>query len=133
MPYIQNSERSIRTPQAYARGHGSAQTGTHHWWMQRVSAIALMLLTAWLVCKLCVLWSLDFNATTAWIKNPINAIGLSLFMMVSSYHGAIGLQVVIEDYMTCKSTKITALMLNHFAFFAIAAVSIFSILTLYLG
>ena len=130
MPYIQNNEKSIRTSLARARNHGSAKGGTHHWWMQRVSAIALVPLVIWMLSCLDCLLSPSFEQTVLWLNNPFVAIILGLFIIISCYHAAIGLQVVIEDYVHKKSAKITALLLTNFIFFAMAAACIFAILVI---
>lgn len=128
MPYIQNDEKSIRSSLARARNHGSAKDGTHHWWMQRVTAIALVPLTIWMLSCLDCLLSQSFEHTVIWLNTPFVAITLGLFVIVVFYHAALGIQVVIEDYVHKKAAKVTALLLTHFAFFAMAAACLFSLL-----
>lgn len=130
MPYIQNDKDSIRTPLARARGHGSAQRGTHHWWMQRVTSVALIPLVIWMLSCLDCLLTPSFEQTVMWLNNPLVAITLALFVIIGFYHAASGIQVVIEDYIHCKAAKVTALMLTHFVFFAMGAACLFSLLVI---
>ena len=130
MPYIQNNKDSIKTPQAHARNHGTARQGTHHWWMQRVTSIALIPLVIWMLSCLDCLLSPSFENTVMWLNNPFVAITLALFVIIGFYHTATGLHVVIEDYVHKKAAKITALILTDFAFFAMAVACLFSLLVI---
>lgn len=89
---------SLRDPLAIARGLGSAKDGTNHWWMQRVTAVALALLTPWFV-----VWSLGMLgaeqvAVRANIAHPLTATLLLAFVLALFWHARLGLQVVVEDY-----------------------------------
>jgi succinate dehydrogenase / fumarate reductase membrane anchor subunit len=85
-------------PLARARGHGSAKSGVRHWVMQRATAVLLILLSAWLVYALVALAGADHATASAFMARPLNA-ALSIVLLVSLfYHAALGLQVVIEDY-----------------------------------
>jgi succinate dehydrogenase / fumarate reductase membrane anchor subunit len=88
----------MRTPLGRVRNLGSAKGGTHHWWMQRVTSIALLPLTLWFVFSAASLAGHSFEATQAWIARPFNAVLLLATIGLSFYHAAIGVQVVIEDY-----------------------------------
>ena len=87
-----------RTPLSRARGLGSAKEGTHHWWMQRVTAIALIPLVVWFAISLVMLTGADFAVVRAWIGSPLVMVLLTLTIGVGLYHGQLGLQVVWEDY-----------------------------------
>ncbi len=80
------------------RGLGSAKQGTHHWWMQRVSSMALLPLTLWFVISVAGLAGKSYEATILWIAHPLNAVLLLAAIGLSFQHAASGLQVVIEDY-----------------------------------
>lgn len=98
MAQDQASPRTLRTPLGRVRGHGSARGGTHHWWMARVTSVALLPLTIWLVFSLASLTGASHAATHAWIANPCNAVLLLAFLAAAFHHTASGLQVVIDDY-----------------------------------
>ena len=87
-----------RTPHSRARGLGSAKEGVHHWWMQRVTAIALIPLVVWFAISLVMLSGADYAVARAWIGSPLVMVLLTLTIVVGLYHGQLGLQVVWEDY-----------------------------------
>jgi succinate dehydrogenase / fumarate reductase membrane anchor subunit len=125
-----HNKDSIRTPLGAAKGLGSAREGTHHWWMQRVTSIALVPLSLfWLTCADKVT-SGDYAAFTSWIASPTVAIAAILFVMFSFYHAVLGLQVIIEDYAQSEGWKITLLLLNKLVFFALGIACIFAIASL---
>jgi len=88
----------FRSPLSRARGLGSAKEGTHHWWLQRVTAIALIPLVVWFAISLVMLTGADFAVVRAWIGSPLVMVLLTLTIGVGLYHGQLGLQVVWEDY-----------------------------------
>ena len=92
------SIRSLRTPLGRVRGMGSAKGGTHHWWMQRVTSIALLPLSIWLIFSLSRLIGAEYVVVLEWIGNTLNAVLLLAFLTAAFHHAAAGLQVVIEDY-----------------------------------
>jgi succinate dehydrogenase / fumarate reductase membrane anchor subunit len=87
-----------RTPLARARGLGSAKEGVHHWWMQRLTAIALIPLVVWFAISLVMLSGADLMTARAWIGSPLVMVLLILTIGVGLYHGQLGMQVVLEDY-----------------------------------
>ena len=99
-----------RTPIARARGLGSAKDGTHHWWMQRITAIALIPLTVWLVASLVAVGAADHARTVEWIRSPAVAIALLLTIAALFHHAQLGLQVVIEDYVHTEGVKLAAVI-----------------------
>ena len=92
------SIRSLRSPLGRVRGMGSAKGGTHHWWMQRVTFIALLPLSIWLIFSLAGLAGAEYAVVLEWIGNTFNAVLLLAFLTAAFHHAAAGLQVVIEDY-----------------------------------
>ncbi|MFM7781207.1 MAG: succinate dehydrogenase, hydrophobic membrane anchor protein [Alphaproteobacteria bacterium] len=92
------SIRSLRSPLGRVRGMGSAKGGTHHWWMQRVTSIALLPLSIWLIFSLSRLIGAEYVVVLEWIGNTFNAVLLLAFLTAAFHHAASGLQVVIEDY-----------------------------------
>lgn len=119
---------SLRSPLGKARGLGSAKDGTHHFWVQRVSAVALIPLSLWFVFSLACLGSADYEQVKWWVGYPAVAVTLVLFIASALYHSLLGVQVVIEDYVGNEGVKITALLLSKFFHFAVAAASIFAVL-----
>lgn len=90
--------KDTRSSLARAMGLGSARQGTAHWWAQRTSAIALIPLTLWFVTSIIVQTSSDHAHFVTWLKSPFVNLAMISFLVASFYHTALGLQIVIEDY-----------------------------------
>ena len=118
---------SLRTPLSSAKGLGSAKEGAHHWWMQRLTSIALVPLMLWLAISLAFLGDLSYQAAVAWMQAPFVAVGLSLSIVVMFYHLQLGLQVIIEDYVH-GWLKITSLILLNFICILFVFIGLFSII-----
>ena len=101
---------SLRSPLGRVRGMGSAKGGTHHWWMQRVTSMALLPLTIWLVFALARMPDSTWLEVTIWIGRPLNAVLLLSFLAAAFHHMAGGLQEWIEDYVRGDLAKVGSLM-----------------------
>lgn len=124
---------SLRSPLAHARGLGSAKDGTHHFWVQRVSAVALIPLSLWFVFSVAQLAGGDYGAVRHFVHAPSVAVTLVLFISAALYHSMLGVQVVIEDYIAGEGTKIVTLLLMKFAHAIVAAAAVFAVLKVALG
>ena len=127
------SDRSLRTPLAKARGLGSAKDGTHHFWLQRLTAVALIPLTIWFALSIASLATAEQAEVLAWMKSPLSATLMLSFIMAGFWHMKLGLQVVIEDYVHTESTKITCLILNNLIAIFLALAAFLSVLKMLLG
>ncbi len=96
----------LRSPVARVRGLGSARDGTHHWWLQRVTAVALVPLVIWFAVSLLRFAPEGQAAVRAWIASPITMVMLILAIAVGLWHAALGMQVVVEDYVHAKGWRI---------------------------
>jgi succinate dehydrogenase / fumarate reductase membrane anchor subunit len=103
-------EATLRSPLGRVRGLGSAKGGTHHWFMQRVTSIALLPLTIWFALAAASLAGASYEVTTAWIARPWNAVLLLATIGLSFHHTAAGLQVVIEDYANKEWAKMGGIL-----------------------
>ena len=101
----------MQTPLGRVRGLGSARSGTHHWWMQRVTSLALLPLTLWFVFAMLSLAGAGFAETRAFIARPWNAVLMLALAVASFHHIAAGLQVVVEDYVRSDRARIVVLLL----------------------
>ncbi len=119
---------SIQTPLGRVRGLGSAKSGVEHFWHQRLTAAALVPLTIWFVWIVARYAGAPHADVVAALGNPINAALMLLFIVAGIYHMALGLQVVVEDYITTKGVKLAALFLNNFVAFAITMVCLVAVL-----
>ena len=102
-----------RTPLARARGLGSAKEGVHHWWAQRLTAIALIPLVVWFAISLVMLSGAEFNVVRAWIGSPLVMVMLILTIGIGLHHGQLGMQVVWEDY-TEGALRVVMIVLTRF-------------------
>ncbi len=124
---------SMRTPLGRVLGLGSAKSGTDHWWMQRVSSLALVPLTVFLVVFIITHLGATRAELIASISNPIVAIFLSLTMIATLWHMRLGLQVVIEDYVHAPLAKFSALLFNSFFTAILGVVALYAILKMSFG
>jgi succinate dehydrogenase / fumarate reductase membrane anchor subunit len=111
------------------RGLGSAKHGTHHWWNQRLTAGANLVLMAWFIISLARLPAFDHATIAAWVSSAWVALPLILLTLSVCWHMRLGLQIVIEDYQHDESRVVLMVLLNFYAV-AVAAVAIFAILRL---
>ncbi len=124
---------SLRTPMKRARGLGSAKEGTQHWWHQRVTAVALMLLATWFVISMMVMAGASYEEVRAWVGHPVVSVLLLLTIGFMFYHLKLGLQVVIEDYIQAEMLKLGSLMLTSGACLVGALACALSVLSVAFG
>lgn len=120
----------LRTPLGQAIGLGSAKSGADHWWRQRLTAVALVPLALWFVAALIAHLGADRTAMVGWIGSPIPAILTILLIGSVFWHAALGLQIVVEDYVHGEGTKLAILVAVRFACFFLAVAGIFAVLRL---
>lgn len=123
----------FRTPLARARGLGSAKSGTHHWWMQRLTAVALVPLSLWFVASLIVLVTADHATVIAWLRSPLVAILCCALIVAIFYHGQLGLQVVVEDYVHTEWLKLASIVVAKFVSLLMAGACLFAVLSIAFG
>lgn len=124
---------SLRSPIGKVRGLGSAKSGTHHFWIQRVSAVALVPLVLWLVASLICLTGAGRDEVLDWLSNPLPAILMILLVVAGFYHLKLGIQVILEDYVHGEGAKLVTSLLNTFVCFAGGAISVFAVLKIAFG
>lgn len=122
------SETRLRSPLGRVMGLGSAKEGVAHWWAQRLTAVALIPLLLWFVIALIGLTGAPRDVVLAWLHRPLPAIATVLLLIAAFYHMALGVQVVIEDYVHTEWSKIALLVLNKFVAFVLVAAGIFAVL-----
>ncbi len=124
---------SLRSPLSKVLGLGAAKQGSHHWWSQRISSVALTFLAPWFLLSLINLGDVGYASFTSWIASPINSVLLSLLIVALSYHAQLGMQVVVEDYIANKVVRmITSLIINS-ALLLLAVIGVLAILRIALS
>ena len=123
----------MQSPLARARGLGSAKSGTRQWWFERVTAVALLPLSLWLVASLIGLVGADHTVILVWIRDPLVAVPLLLFAAIMFWHLQMGVKAVIEDYVHHEGAKIGMVLLVNFAVVVLATAAVFSILKIAVG
>jgi succinate dehydrogenase / fumarate reductase membrane anchor subunit len=121
------AHQHTRSPLARAIGLGSAKSGVEHWWAERVSAVALIPLTLWFVASMIAHTGRDYAGFIAWLRELPTTILMILLLVTLFHHTALGLQVVIEDYVH-SGLKFAAVVAVRLGCFAIATVGILATL-----
>lgn len=113
-------KNKYRSDLAIAKNLGSAGSGAVHWWHQRVTAVILTIATFWLIYFSWNLSGLEVSGIINIVKKPYNIVMLTLFTVAGFYHAALGMRVIIEDYVHCRAIRLVLVLL----------VQIFSIVTI---
>lgn len=124
---------SLRSPIGRVLGLGAAKEGVSHWWSQRVTSVALLLLGLWFVATLLRMPTLSYEFVVAWIAMPLNSVLLLLLVGTMVYHSQLGVQVVVEDYVHHHGLKIATMLLLTFAHVTLAALASFAVLRIAFG
>lgn len=125
--------RSLRSPLARVIHLGSAKDGTQHFWLQRVTAVALIPLAIWFAASLVSLAGAELSTLEAWLGRPLPALFMVLFLAVGFWHLKLGLQVIVEDYVHQEGPKLVLLLANAFGCALVAGAAILSVLDLAFG
>lgn len=124
--------KDLRSSLSRARGLGSAHHGVGHWWLQRLTAVAIAPLSLWVLYSLLtVMLTPEVTKVAEWLAVPLNALVMVLLLSAVFWHAKLGVQVVVEDYVKHPFLKYGLLILTAFACFAFCAVGIIAILKLH--
>jgi succinate dehydrogenase / fumarate reductase membrane anchor subunit len=122
------------SPLAKVRGLGSAKSGTSHWWMLRITSAALIPLTFWLIIFLDLSLNAPYQKTVEWLASPLNTVCIIAWVLAVFYHAALGLQVVIEDYIAAEGAKIVAVWTVNLSILLLALAALIAVFrTLLIG
>jgi succinate dehydrogenase / fumarate reductase membrane anchor subunit len=117
-----------RTDHSRARGLGAAGHGAGHWIAERVSAIALAPLSIWAIFSAVRLAGYDYAMAVQWVAHPVNAVLLSLLLVVGFWHMHSGMRVIVEDYVQKTLGKASLLIANLFICILAGALSLFAVM-----
>ena len=115
------------------RGLGSSHGGTHHWLLQRFTAIGNLVLVGWLVISLLLLPNLSYLTVRDWLVHPVPATAMALLVLCTVWHARLGLQVIAEDYVHEAGAKFAVIIALNLAAFGAAAFGLFCVIRLALG
>jgi succinate dehydrogenase / fumarate reductase membrane anchor subunit len=124
---------SLMSPLNRVLGLGTSKGAGEHWWLQRLTAVALLPLGLWFAFALLTLPSFDYATVVAWAREPLTSVLLILMVVAIGYHSSLGLQVVIEDYVTSKGLKAAALMASTLAHVGLSITAIYAVLRIAFG
>jgi succinate dehydrogenase / fumarate reductase, membrane anchor subunit len=124
---------SLRTPLGRVLGLGAAKDGVQHWWVQRLTSVALVPLTIWFVVSLLALPALDHATVSAWLRQSWSALLLILLLLTAGWHSQLGMRVVVEDYVHDTGLRTLVLVLLTFAHVLLAAAAVLAVLRVALG
>jgi succinate dehydrogenase / fumarate reductase membrane anchor subunit len=122
----------FRTPLAKVKGLGSAKEGTTHFWRQRLTALLLIPLVLWIGFSLAAL-PVDHATLVGWIQQPWVSVALVLLVIVTFYHAQLGLQVVIEDYVSSHARRTVILLLSNLSCLLLGTIGVISVLKISFG
>tara|TARA_R110002167_G_scaffold26541_1_gene91421 strand:- start:1051 stop:1431 length:381 start_codon:yes stop_codon:yes gene_type:complete len=123
----------MRSQLGRVRGLGSNKEGAHHFWVQRVSGVALIPLALWFVFAVTSVIGADLATFKAWVGTHYNPLLLVLLIGCMFYHAQLGLQVIIEDYVHGEAVKLTSLIVMKFAAVLLAGSAVFAVIRLTFG
>jgi succinate dehydrogenase / fumarate reductase, membrane anchor subunit len=123
----------MRSHLGNVRGLGSAKNGTGHFWMQRVTAIALLPLTLWFVAALASEGAMSYAEAMAWVQSPVTAVLLLALIAATFHHLQLGMQVVIEDYVHAEGAKIAGLIIVKLGCVLLGLAAAFAVLKVAFG
>jgi len=126
---------SLRSALGTAQGQGAAHSGVHHWWMQRLTALALVPLSFWFVASIVALQRLSdpYQSLRAWIAQGWTAVLLILLVVAATWHSRLGVQVVLEDYIVDSGSRTLAIIVSNFAHIVLAVAGVVAILRVLFG
>ncbi len=127
------TEARIRTPLAKARGLGSAKSGTDHFWLQRLTAVANIVLVIVVLAQIARLAGSDYVTVKAALKSPLLSLPLLLLVLSGMVHMRLGMQTIIEDYFHSEGCKVLLLMLNTFFVILVGLTCVFAVAKLSFG
>jgi succinate dehydrogenase membrane anchor subunit len=124
---------NLVTPLNRVLGLGTARGAAEHWWAQRLTSVALLLLGLWFAIELMLLPDFSYAAVFAWVHRPYSSVMLILFVLATAYHSYLGVQVVIEDYVPGNGLKVLTIMGSAFAHVSLTIAAVFAILKVAFG
>ena len=124
---------SFQSDVARVKGLGSSKSGFGHWWMQRITAVLLIPCGLYVLFSLVGIEVLNAQNVVSWLAQPINAAVTLLFALAGSYHDALGIQVVVEDYVHNHAVNLTLRYLTLILMIGMMMASVYAVATILFG
>jgi len=124
---------SLGNPLRRVLGSGSAKSGVEHWWLQRITSLALVPLSVWFVVSLLALPSHEHATVVAWMGQSWTALLLILLVLVAAWHSQLGVRVIVEDYLHHPGGKTLTLVFSAFVHVVAAAAGVLAVLRVAFG
>ena len=125
--------KDLRSPLAKAKGLGASGEASHHFWVQRLSGLGLVALVIYICLSIAFLPESNYETVVSWLQKPFNGIMTLLCVVLSFYHAQLGLQVVIEDYVSNHSIRLTGILVVKFLSYFLMAAGAYSVIKIALG
>ena len=125
--------KDLRSPLAKVKGLGVSPDASHYFWLQRLTALALIPLTLWFCFSIALLPEASYEGIVAYMQSPFNAVMMVLIVLVSFQHAHLGLQVIIEDYVSNHDYRLMGILLVKFISYFMMALGVYSIVKVSLG
>jgi len=125
-------QEGLRDPLKVARGMGASRSGVRPWWLQRVTAVALVPLSIWFLFLMGGVLHADYPTVLGTIAQPVHAIFLIVLSVCLFWHGALGLQVIIEDYVHTRWLEVTLQIALRFGAVLAALACVMAVLSVWL-
>ena len=123
----------LRSPLAKVKGLGTSADATHHFWLQRLTAIALIPLTFWFCFSIAHLPNTNYISVITWLQSPINNLLMIVMVLISFHHAQLGLQVIIEDYISHYGYRLALLITIKFLSYLMMVLGVYSLIKIALG
>jgi succinate dehydrogenase / fumarate reductase membrane anchor subunit len=123
---------NLSTPLSRVKGLGSAKEGTTHFWHQRLTALLLIPLVLWFGFSIAAM-PVDHASLIGWVAHPVVAIALILLILSTFYHAQLGIQIVIEDYISTHSTRTVSIIIINFLCLLFAIIGVVAVLKITFG
>ena len=124
---------ALRTPLSAALGLGAAKAGFSHWWLQRVTSVALIPLLLWFAFSVATFGDMHYAAFVGWVGSPIPTVLLILLLVTLFYHLQLGLRVIIEDYVHVEWMKLAGILTINFICVFLSVLGVVAVLKIALG
>ena len=117
----------LRSPIAKVKGLGSSGDASHHFWITRLTALALVPLVIWFCFSIASLPTVTHQVLVYWLDSPFNSTMTILLIIIGFHHGQLGIQVILEDYISTHKIRIPAIIITKFIAYFMMALGVYSI------